>query len=246
VPGAITYQLRITDSTTRSNLFPGTAVASTSWSPPRDLIPGHAYRVSVRPNLPYRDGPWSEPRDFAVAIPQVTAPGTRVTALRPRVSWSAVPGVTAYDVRLDDLTGARVNLFPGTRVSGTEWTPPADLVSGRTYRVIVRAVNALNQGLWGPAATFAVATPTLNSPAGDITVLRPSFSWSAIDGASRYTIAIDDLTTGRRAYLDSTTQTSWSSPNDLVIGHRYRWRVIALNANGLGRWSAAADFRVVN
>ena len=138
-----------------------------------------------------------------------------------------------------------MDIFPGQRTTGTNWTPPADLVSGRNYTVRIRAVNAQNRGLWGPIENFSIARPTLNGPAGSISTLRPTFGWSAIDGATRYIIAVDDLTTGRTSlYFQSTTATSWQPPADLVNGHSYRWHVAAYNAASVGRWSLSSEFRL--
>jgi hypothetical protein len=138
-----------------------------------------------------------------------------------------------------------MNLFTGQRTTATSWSPPRDLVSGRSYLVRIRAVNSLNMGLWGPAETFSIAVPTLSGPAGTIGTSSPLFAWSAINGASRYLIAIDDLTADRRIYTMSVPGTSWQPPMTLVNGRTYRWRVAALNVDGLGRWSLPLDFRVV-
>jgi hypothetical protein len=150
-------------------------------------------------------------------------------------------------VRVDDLTTGRINLFAGQRTTDTTWAPPRDLVSGRSYSVRVRAVNSLNQGAWGAASRFSLATPTLTGPLGDVTGLRPSFSWTAIDGAADYLIAVDDLTMRRtNVYRQSTTGTSWDLPADLLAGHNYRWRVMARNSVGAGQWAPAEMFRIIS
>lgn len=246
IADAVGYEVRLTNRTTgRLNVYPGATTTTTSWTPPTDLIPGHSYTVVVRPLLAHLNGEWSPAWDFAVAAPKPIGPGVNATKLRPSISWNAVPGAKAYDVRVNDLTAGRIDIFAGQRTTGTNWAPPADLVSGRSYAVRVRAVNSLNMGLWGPGESFSIARPTLNGPAGSINSLQPSFGWSAIEGASRYIIAVDDLTTGRTSlYYQSTTSTSWQPPGDLVNGHSYRWHVSAYNAASLGRWSLASEFRV--
>jgi hypothetical protein len=248
IPDALGYDIRLADLTTgRTNLFPGATTNGPPWTPAKDLVPGHSYRVVVRALFAYQDGEWSPGWTFTVGTPQVTSPGAGVTTLRPAVSWTAVPGATAYVVRVDDLTTGRINLFAGQRTTDTTWAPPRDLVSGRSYSVRVRAVNSLNQGAWGAASRFSLATPTLTGPLGDVTGLRPSFSWTAIDGAADYLIAVDDLTMRRtNVYRQSTTGTSWDLPADLLAGHNYRWRVMARNSVGAGQWAPAEMFRIIS
>ena len=109
----------------------------------------------------------------------------------------------------------------------------------------MRAILPYVDGDWS-ALDFRVATPMPISPVGDITTIRPAFTWSSVDGASTYAIVVDDLTTGRRSlFRESTKTTSWVPSADLTVGHAYRWRVAALNAAGLGRWSQWHTVRVV-
>jgi hypothetical protein len=245
VPDAVAYAVRLTNLTTgKASLFPGATAGGPSWVPPRDLVPGHVYRAVVRPLYAHRDGEWSPPGDFTVGTPSVSAPSSTST-LRPAFSWSGIPGATAYELRIDDRTTGRVNILAGQRTTGTSWSAPLDLVSGRSYSIRVRAVNALNQGRWGQPVVFSIDRPTLHGPLGDVSSRRPTFSWSAIDGA-RYVLVIDDLTTGRNSlYRQSLMSTSWSPPADLIAGHTYRWRVVAVNANGVGIWTAPQLARIV-
>jgi hypothetical protein len=247
VADALGYEVRLTNLTTgRVSLYPGATAAGPSWVPPTDLVPGHKYRAVVRPLFAHRDGEWSPPGGFTVGTPRVTGPGFGATTLRPTFSWESLPAATAYEIRVNDLTTGRVNIFPGQRTTATTWTAPFDLVSGRSYVVRVRAVNSLNQGTWGPAHAFSIGTPTLSGPVGDVSSRRPAFSWSAIDGTSRYVLVLDDLTARRAGvYRQVQSGTSWTPPTDLIDGHTYRWRVVAQNAAGLGRWSAVQLFRVV-
>jgi hypothetical protein len=246
VPDAVGYEVRLTNLTTgRLNLYPGTTTVGPSWVPPTDLVPGHSYRAVVRALFAHRDGEWSPAGDFAVGRATVAAPDAPVSTLRPSFSWSEVPGATSYVIRVADLTTGRVNVFVGQRTTGTTWIAPNDLVSGRSYSIRVRALNSLNQGAWGPAARFSLATPSLMGPVGDTSSLRPRFDWSTIDGA-RYLIALDDLTTRRtNIYRQTVTGTSWTPPTDLIAGHTYRWRIMAQNGAGIGMWSVSQTFRVV-
>jgi hypothetical protein len=240
-----TYDLRIDDvSAARNNIFPGLTVAGTTWDATADLVSGRTYRWQVRARNADGWGAWGPAGTFVVGKPALTGPVGAVSDLRPTFSWTAIAGATAYEVRVRDVSANRSNIFPGVRVNGTSWTPPADLISGRSYSFVVRAVNAANLGAWSTAAAFRVDRPTPGGPTGDVNSLRPAFGWSAITGAASYQVVVTDLTTGRRVYLESVSGTNWTPTNDLVTGHRYRWWVRALNAGGFGAWSVATNFRV--
>lgn len=238
VPGAVHYRVRLTDVTTnRGDLFQGAGGPGTTWSPPADLVPGRTYRVAVRASTPYHDAAWGVARDFTIPVPRVARPDGPVASLRPGLSWTATPGVTGYEIRVDDLTAGRADLFRGTRTTALAWAVPADLVSGRAYRVSVRAVNDQGRGRWSEAVVVRVATPRpVEGP--------PEFCWSAVIGAARYTVDVADLTTGRSAYRASVPGLTCVPPADLVFGHRYRWRVRAENSSGVGEWSAASDVSI--
>ncbi|HJZ94501.1 MAG TPA: hypothetical protein VKE40_26790 [Gemmataceae bacterium] len=246
VTGATGYEVRVDDLTVHlTNIFHNAPASGTSWAPPADLVSGRAYRVWVRATFNGNPGPWSDAKDFSVAKATPSAPTGPVANLRPTLSWIAIAGATAYEVRVRDVSANRFNIFPAVRVTDTNWTPPSDLVSGRNYRFTVRAVNAANLGIWSAAASFRVDRPTPSGPSGDVNNVRPAFGWSDITGAASYQVRVTDLTTGKVVYLESVGGTTWSPANDLITGHHYRWRVRAVNASGLGAWSAAMDFRVV-
>jgi hypothetical protein len=192
---------------------------------------------------------WFEFRDdrmSSAAVPELQVDGPEGSVgVRPTFSWNTAPEAIGYEIRLADRSSGRSNLFPFTRTPADTWSPPADLIPGRSYRVLVRAILPYADSGWS-ALDFRVATPTPIGPVGDITTTRPAFTWSAVDGASTYAIVVDDLTTGRRSlFRESTKTTSWVPPADLTVGHAYRWRVAALNAAGLGRWSQWHTVRVV-
>src|SRR5262249_9415569 len=111
--------------------------------------------------------------------PTLNGPTGPQAALRPTVSWNSVTGATGYEVRVDDLTVHVTNIFHNAPASGTSGAPPADLVSGRAYRVWVRATFNGNPGPWSDAKDFSVAKATPSAPTGPVANLRPTLSWIA-------------------------------------------------------------------
>jgi hypothetical protein len=178
-----------------------------------------------------------------LSLAQVTAPvGT--SGVRPTVTWQPVADAVGYQVRLSDLTTGRASVFPGATALGAAWTPPADLVPGHQYRVVVRPLFSDVDGAWGPPGTFAVGMPALGGPQGSVGTTSPAFSWTGVSGATRYVLVLDDLTTGRRIAAVRVAGTSWTPATPLANGHAYRWQVAARNSAGLGMFTLPWAFTV--
>jgi hypothetical protein len=245
ISGAVRYELRLNDVTgARSNIFPNTSTTNTWWEVPGDLVSGRTYTWQVRAMNANGMGTWSALGKFSVGRPAQTGPSSGVPELRPTFTWTGVGAVTAYEVRVTDVSAGGVIRFQ-QKAYTTNWTPPADLVSGRTYTWQVRALNAISQGKWSAPVTLVLGKPTLSGPMGDVFNRRPTFAWSGIGGALSYQVRVTDLTTGKQRYLSTVSGLDWTPPSDLVAGHTYRWQARALNSLGQGTWSTAATFRVI-
>ena len=246
VDGATSYQVRVDDvAGNATNLFPNAATTDTTWVPPADLVSGRTHRVFVRAVRGTAPGPWSDPKDFVLAVPTRTGPTGTVAGLRPTLTWTGVGGATKYAIRVTDLTARVTDLFPNTTTTATGWTVPADLVSGRTYSWQVRALNADGRGGWSPAGTFTVARPATTGPANGVTALRPHFTWTPVAGATAYVVTVTDVSAGKAGVFTARVPgTFWAPPADLTSGRTYSWQVRALNADGRGAWSPLAKFAV--
>jgi hypothetical protein len=155
VPDAVGYLIRVNNTTTGAvNLFPGATSLGNAWTPPVDLVPGFAYRVSVRPLFSDHDGAWGPASDFKVDVPKLTGLSGLVNTVSPSFGWIGPIGATRYVLVLDDLTaGKRVATVATT---GQNWYPPTPLLDGHVYRWRVSAKNASGLGLWSPATDFRV------------------------------------------------------------------------------------------
>jgi hypothetical protein len=173
----------------------------------------------------------------------VTSP-TGTSGVRPTITWAPVADAVGYQIAVHNRTTGAVNIFRGATSLGSAWTPPADLVPGHRYRVLVRPLFSERDGAWGPASDFQVDVPKLTGPVGVVNTVSPAFSWIGPIGTTKYVLILDDLTTGRRVATVQTTGQNWAPPTPLVDGHVYRWRVSARNASGLGLWSPASTFRL--
>lgn len=245
VGGATGYQVRIDDRTSGITNFMKGDASSTTWTPTADLRTGRTYRVYVRAMQGTTAGPWSDFKEFSIAMPVKSGPSGTTPNLRPTFSWGALTGAT-YQIRVDDLSGLKYNLFPNLTVSTTSWQPPTDLASGRTYRWQIRAMNSLGQGSWSDWTTFNIPRPTLTGPAAKVPDLRPTLSWTAVAGAAYYEVRVNNVSANVSNIFPGTQLAglSWTPPTDLISGHYYAWRVRAVNALGQGSWTANGQFRV--
>jgi hypothetical protein len=245
VGSATGYQVRIDDNTSGITNFLNGNASGTSWTPSADLRTGRAYRVFVRALQGTTAGPWSDYKEFSIAMPTKSGPSGTTPNLRPTFSWSALSAAT-YQIRIDDLSSLKYDIFPKLTVSNTSWQPPTDLASWRTYRWEIRAMNSLDQGSWSGWTTFNIPRPTLTGPAATIADLRPTLSWTAITGAAYYEVRLNDVSANTFNIFPGThvTSLSWTPSTVLVSGHYYSWQVRAANAFGQGSWSAIGQFRV--
>lgn len=188
---------------------------------------------------------WADVAVSDLGRPTVTAPTGTQGRLRPTVTWIGTDGATAYQVRIDDLSSGMANLFPSAATTDTSWAVPSDLVSGRNYSVLVRALRGTTPGPWSNAVAFSIVTPTTTGPGATVASLRPTLTWTAVPGAT-YQVRVNDPAAARTNIFPNaaTTDSSWTVPADLVSGRQYRWQVRAVNADGLGAWSTLSTFTV--
>lgn len=88
--------------------------------------------------------------------------------------------------------------------------------------------------------------PTINGPGAATPKLRPTFSWTAVAGASEYEISVNSVRLNT-TILDRivVTGTSYTPTIDLGLG-KFNVGVRAKNATGTSGWSLRYDFSVVS
>lgn len=184
-----------------------------------------------------------------VVVPQppvITAP-TGTTALqRPVITWTTSNGAVSYDVFIkNNATGANPQI--STSVSGTSYTPTADMGIG-DFSVWVRAVNAAGtKSSWSGVRNFMINTPVSTAPMiRQQTTSSPEVVWKDLPGAVRHDVWLDSTTAGQISSVNqhNVTGKSWRPANDLPLG-QYRAWVRGLDASGLAAaWSSVVFFNV--
>lgn len=166
------------------------------------------------------------------------------------LSWSAVSGAVSYSI----FSSASAN---GTYANVDTVSAPATsyahtgLTAGRTYFYKVQAKNSA--GVVGgysavASATTGTSTPAvpgvpqgLTATAGDGEP-QITLSWSAVGGASSYTISrsVDDITYTEIA-ANVATNSYTDTDTDLAANTAYYYKVSARNTTGTSDRSAAAQ-----
>lgn len=142
-------------------------------------------------------------------------------------------------------------LVVDTTTSGTSYT--ASLSPGRIYRWNVAACSSAGCSSYTtplyfqtPATTIpAMPTNTspgsLSSPGPVLSSTTVQLSWSAVGGATSYSLGVRDMITNQLVVDTTTSGASYTV--SLSPGTRYRWNVAACNGNGCSSFTSPLYFQ---
>ncbi len=266
VSGAASYTIQIAKNNTFTLLARSGNVITSTYTPPLNLPASQTLYWRVRSNG--RNGPslWSEVRSFFSAnppgVPILLSPlsNALVTDYTPRLDWSTVtlPAGTTFDhyqvqVAADALfSSPEVNESALLDLNSSEFTPLADLTPNTRYYWRVRAFNTAGQySNWSYVRIFrtALLPPNLIEPPEGEPVLtaRPTFDWSDVSGASRYSIQIANNNTFMPAIVNlSITGSIYTPAVNLPPAQTLYWRVRSTGTNGPSLWSEVRSFFSAN
>ena len=167
--------------------------------------------------------------------PTIISPTGTITDTTPTYTWSSIAGAVKYQYQLYEGS-TRIYAFTvyPTVCSGSTCssTPSTALGPGDyTWRV-----GAYVDGAWRQFSTSEpftlnapVVTPTQIAPEGTITDTTPTYSWSKINGATKYQYQLYKNSTLVYAYTVGSSvcgsSTCSSTPTTLIGAGDYTWRV---------------------
>lgn len=107
--------------------------------------------------------------------------------------------------------------------------------------------------MWSSGWSFTTvppppATPTLSSPADAATNIftNPTLAWSAVTGASTYSLQVSTVSVFSSSIVNQTGITSASyAVSGLSNNTQYYWRVNATNPGGTSAWSTSRGFTTI-
>ena len=197
-------------------------------------------------------GQWSAVGSFNLVttgiVSLISPVNTDVYTLTPVFSWAALQGAAKYGVMV--YSDAELNnlIWSTMQVTGTSVTYPSQGVTplqfGNTYwwQTVAMEANGNPLGDPSPPVTFTVSTamiPELIYPVGvEVEILTPTFSWSPIDGVSRFKISVSTNQTFTQVIWsnDNVVGTSITYPSSgvtpLEYSQDYWWRVTSMTPEG--------------
>ncbi|NTX38258.1 Ig-like domain-containing protein [Myxococcus sp. CA033] len=187
----------------------------------------------------------------AAPVPFDWAPRGEIATTTPQFGWTAVPGATSYTLYV--LDAAENFVVHQTNIPQNTFTPTTPLPERVPLRWKVKAESSCGPGPYSESLNFIVFTtppcppysaPVGHFPHGEITNPRPTFSWTAVRGATSYTLYVFDPAENQVIRKTDLTQTSFTPTSDLPGGIQLRWKVKAESPCGPGPYSPDLFFRV--
>jgi hypothetical protein len=250
-----------------------TTTSNTTYTHTADLAANKQYYWRVKANGPNGPSLYSEVRTFTTgnppSVPILSTPANNalVTTLTPLLDWSNAtvpagsPAFHGYEVQIagnNTFTTGLTNISVPGLTSNSQVAAPV-LLNGATYYWHVRSVNVGMDGVggneddhvsgWSLVRSLRVpfAPPTLSLPlTGAIGLpLKPAFSWSAISGATTYTLQVSKVPTFATLAVNKTITapaTTYTPTVNLTANTLYYWRVRVNGPYGPGMWSTTFTF----
>ncbi|WP_164019367.1 Ig-like domain-containing protein [Pyxidicoccus trucidator] len=187
----------------------------------------------------------------AAPSPFSWAPSGEVETARPQFAWSVVPGATSYTLYV--LDSAENIVLRQTGIPQNTFTPTSDLPLAVPLRWKVKGESSCGPGPYSPSLDFIIFTtppcppysrPSGHWPHGPVGTARPTFSWTAVRGATSYTLYVLDPAENIVLRRTDLTQTSFTPTSDLPGGMQLRWKVKAESSCGPGPYSPDLYFTV--
>ncbi|NPV29405.1 MAG: fibronectin type III domain-containing protein [Firmicutes bacterium] len=249
--GASSYGIGVVDDTIGVKIVNvDFGIAGTSYTISSSLIKaGHSYRYSVGAIAADGTQKWVENLTFRVKNPTLTAPiitypsnGAYVEPGSVTIRWTGVSGATTYLLAFKDLTSGMKYLDDQDVGNRTSYTISTGLIMpGHSYKIALCAKNDAEEK-W-TESTFSIkeiavkslTPPVIYSPRNGETLEDPgsvTVRWSSVDGATKYLIAVMDITDGDKFVNDQDigTSTSYTIPSYRIKpGHKYKIAVCARN-----------------
>jgi anti-sigma factor RsiW len=185
--------------------------------------------------LVWRAARQGEPRREVVVAP---SPSSQAAPVAPAPSEPAPaptqPPAAPAVAQLND-GGSRLTLDREGRLSGADALPPAyrELLKGALAGRRIERSSQL-KGLSRPGSSLMSSEAeggdfSVLAPAGEVLLTaRPTFRWSALEGASGYVVEVYDDAFNLVATSPQLNARAWAAPRTLPRGKVYSWQVKAL------------------
>jgi hypothetical protein len=262
VPGAKTYTLQASTSTSFSTLLVNKSTSSTTYATDTALPSNKQIYWRVKTNTGSYIYMPNQRLGFKTgnppSLPKLSYPSSNglLTSYTPLLDWStsSLPSgvsLSHYEVQVAlDSTFKKVVITGVPTASAFQVDPPG-LTPNTKYYWRVQAIGSNGStsnwtiGGYFRAAmlpTSLVAPPNTTNPA--LTTLRPTFSWNPLTNITSYTIQISTGSSFITTKINTkVTGTSYTPASNLTASKTFYWRVRAEGANGPSLWSPTFSFK---
>lgn len=141
------------------------------------------------------------PASAALAAPTNLSPSDTTSSHSPLLSWSRASGATRYEVQVDNNADFSSPIFTATTTNG-HIVPDKVLPTGSvSWRVRALSTTAASGWAGQNFDITAVGAPTPQAPVDGAQLAQPddppTFTWTAVQGAVKYTVQVDETSTLR-------------------------------------------------
>lgn len=263
VTGATWYQLWVSDTTgTVINRWYSAAQVNAgsgecSASPAEVISAGDATWWIRAWNQASGGGVWSGGTAFSfggsLPAPTPIAPVGSAASATPTYRWSVAGTATWYQLWVNDSTGTVVNAWlTSSQVNASSgqcsFTPTQPIAEGEATWWVRAWNGSTGNGPWSVGGMFEVVPPLgipiPIAPAGTVTTITPTYSWTVVPGATWYQLWVNDQrgTAINRWYtaaqVNASSGTCFVTPADvLATGNAVWWVRAWSSSSGNGPWS---------
>ena len=185
-----------------------------------------------------------------VAPTDLAPAGTTVTE-NPTLTWTRLNNATAYTVQVSASSAFDTVLWSAKTVNRAA-VPAVALPAGTLYwRVRGEAGTTLGPWAQSTYVRSALPTPSGLSPANATVFNQPTqapvVSWTAVTGATSYSVEVAPDSTFASAVRTYTTKSPSVTVTNLTPNKTYYWRVRASYSTTLfSAWAETRDFQISN
>jgi len=199
---------------------------------------------------------WSNYVDFTIDIPspakpRITRPSGDIVDSFPTFAWTGDANTSTYSLWVTSVK-TNIRVIYRTQYAETSYVH-FDALPDATYRAWVRAFNSVGEySGWSDFVEFTIdapipEAPKISAPAAITTNPNARIAWNAVDGAARYDLWVNNLTTGQSPYIRNqniSRNTTYFDPPALPQGSYVAWVRAANGNNEFSPWSLPHAFTV--
>lgn len=242
VEGATSYAIKVFNGAVEIH----SSTTTTNQKSVTGLTPGNTYSWQVKSR-----GDGSTESNFSAGKTVLMKPATpsglstsEHTTTSFKAAWNDVSGETGYELEVATSSGFSAGTFVSgfnpSNVTGTSKIVTG-LNAGTTYYFRVRSKNASGSST-NPTGVNTITEPLAPVATAPGTLTQTSFiaKWNTVTGASGYQLDVsaDNFTTLLDAYSNKTVSGTTHTVEGLLPGILYKYRLRAVNANGLASTSS--------